>query len=564
MGRRASIIIDAVDKASPTFRRLHGTMGALGVAAAALGVVAFGRKLVRGMAAATEAAGVQQAAEVKLEQALVNAGQAVDTVLPNMKAYAAGLQAASTAGDEVILSNQALLVSYGATGELLEKMTQAAVDYAAGAGVSLENAFKNIGKTLGGLTGELGETIPALKNLTKEQLMAGEAADVILDLYGGQAAAQLDTYAGQVTALSNDFGDLAEAIGGPMMEVGQELIEHFLRPLIQDLTGATQDTETFRTLVIDLAIALVGLLRPIEAIANNFEKMLTAASLASKGFSGQIAALGVLSSGFDLSTEKANALELALLRLYETSGKAGDTVGPKIPVEPKIEDPEAATEMVLQAMLDVLPEGGLPIAVIPKAPEDLSDQKWFKDWLKWEDYLSDKAMANAKARGKADKAAGEVGVAAMGEMAAAAGSLFGDNKAIAIAQAIINTYEGASKALAQGGIFGIAAMAAVIAAGFAQVQKIKSTNPQGYAAGGMVRGNPAAGDSVHAMLTPGELVLNRDQQRDLVAGKAEGTNIMVEIGPNLRRLTDQVSVEVQRGGARLVATELVAPRYRRE
>jgi chromosome segregation ATPase len=48
-------------------------------------------------------------------------------------------------------------------------------------------------------------------------------------------------------------------------------------------------------------------------------------------------------------------------------------------------------------------------------------------------------------------------------------------KAIAIAQAIINTYQGASKALAQGGIFGPVAAAASIAAGFVQVRKIMTT-----------------------------------------------------------------------------------------
>jgi low affinity Fe/Cu permease len=48
-------------------------------------------------------------------------------------------------------------------------------------------------------------------------------------------------------------------------------------------------------------------------------------------------------------------------------------------------------------------------------------------------------------------------------------------KAIAISQAIINTYQGASKALAQGGIFGSVAAAATIAAGLVNVNKIVST-----------------------------------------------------------------------------------------
>lgn len=55
--------------------------------------------------------------------------------------------------------------------------------------------------------------------------------------------------------------------------------------------------------------------------------------------------------------------------------------------------------------------------------------------------------------------------------------LFALNKAFSIGQAIMNTYEGASKAIAQGGIFGGIMAAAVIAMGMAQVAKIASTQP---------------------------------------------------------------------------------------
>jgi hypothetical protein len=62
---------------------------------------------------------------------------------------------------------------------------------------------------------------------------------------------------------------------------------------------------------------------------------------------------------------------------------------------------------------------------------------------------------------------------------ATVGSLIDQNsvagKAIAVTQAIINTYQGASKALAQGGIFGPVAAAATIAAGFVNVKKIINT-----------------------------------------------------------------------------------------
>ena len=61
-------------------------------------------------------------------------------------------------------------------------------------------------------------------------------------------------------------------------------------------------------------------------------------------------------------------------------------------------------------------------------------------------------------------------------------------KAIAISQAVINTYQGASKALAQTGVFGPIAAAATIAAGLINVKKIISTKVPSAKGGGDVGG----------------------------------------------------------------------------
>lgn len=60
-------------------------------------------------------------------------------------------------------------------------------------------------------------------------------------------------------------------------------------------------------------------------------------------------------------------------------------------------------------------------------------------------------------------------------------ALFKMMQGFAIAEAIINTRQGATKALAQGGIYGFIAAASVIAAGMAQVRQIASTKPGGGA-----------------------------------------------------------------------------------
>jgi tape measure domain-containing protein len=83
-------------------------------------------------------------------------------------------------------------------------------------------------------------------------------------------------------------------------------------------------------------------------------------------------------------------------------------------------------------------------------------------------------------------------------------------KAAAITQAVINTYEGATKALAQGGIYGAAMAAVVVASGLAQVAQIRSQNVStGFLTGGSftVPGSGGADSQTVAFrASPGERV----------------------------------------------------------
>jgi hypothetical protein len=103
---------------------------------------------------------------------------------------------------------------------------------------------------------------------------------------------------------------------------------------------------------------------------------------------------------------------------------------------------------------------------------------------------NDAARLNAQLSGAADVA---------GQMSDLLGQESKAGKVFAVAQATINTYLGASKALAQGGIWGVAQAAIVIAAGLKQVAsivkvkddvpKVKS-NVRKFAKGGTVFGAP--------------------------------------------------------------------------
>jgi hypothetical protein len=69
-------------------------------------------------------------------------------------------------------------------------------------------------------------------------------------------------------------------------------------------------------------------------------------------------------------------------------------------------------------------------------------------------------------------------------LAGALSALAGDNKALAVASAVIDTYVGANKAFAQGGTVGFITGAAVIAAGLNNVKTILATDVPGGEGGG--------------------------------------------------------------------------------
>lgn len=83
---------------------------------------------------------------------------------------------------------------------------------------------------------------------------------------------------------------------------------------------------------------------------------------------------------------------------------------------------------------------------------------------------------NTELADAADKSATSM-MSAFGQLTGSLGQLFNDNKAFAVASAVINTAEGITKALAQGGALGFVSAAAVAASGAAQIATILSSEP---------------------------------------------------------------------------------------
>jgi hypothetical protein len=206
-----------VKGAQQSLKRLESvgtaTFAALGTAAAAVSAAFAGQQIFSGIKSVTEAAGVQEDAIKRLNTALSLAGDFSEDASKRLQDFASELQVSTGIGDETTIGLLALAKSFNLTNEEAEKLVSAAADLSAQTGMELEGAVRNLGKSFSGLAGELGESVAGIRDLTKEQLKAGGAIDLVASRFGGAAAAAAQTYSGSIRSLSGNFGDLQEELG---------------------------------------------------------------------------------------------------------------------------------------------------------------------------------------------------------------------------------------------------------------------------------------------------------------------------------------------------------------
>lgn len=223
----------------------------------------------------TAMAGITAAAantQLQAEAKLLNALQGRSDVQQRLIKQAGELQSRSTLGDEAIIEQQAYLAALGLSEQQISATIEAAAQLSVALDMDLGSAVKNLGKTFGGMTGELGESIPALKNLTKEQLQAGEAVKYVNDNYKGYVeTATAGT--GTLTQLMNIIGDIGEIFGKILLPTIQKIAAKLkeMATAFQNLSPQIQ-----KTIVVVAAVAAA-----IGPAIVAFSKLLSAVKLVS-------------------------------------------------------------------------------------------------------------------------------------------------------------------------------------------------------------------------------------------------------------------------------------------
>jgi len=217
----------------------------------------------------TKAYKKQEKAETQLEAAAKNNPYLTQSSVVQLKAYAGELQAVSTVGDEELLPFMASLAAAGRTQDEIMQIMSASLDMAASGAFTLDSAVRNLNKSYGGLSGELGESIPEIKALTAEQLKNGAATKLMADRYKG-IAAQTAATTGTSEQLQNAIGDLKEELGAGW-EKGLAPIRRWFTELI---SGIASVKKARRELNEDIEAASKGIENERGASALASDKMI--------------------------------------------------------------------------------------------------------------------------------------------------------------------------------------------------------------------------------------------------------------------------------------------------
>lgn len=258
-------------EAEKAFKSVESSLGVLKtVAIGAVGVLA-GQQLVRGLNAVTDAAIVQEDAVNQLNTALKLAGDFSEESSKDLQDFASELQQVTRQGDETTLQLLALSKSFGASNDQAKELVTAGADLAAALGIDAESAVRNLGKSFGGLAGELGELLPEIKNLTEEELKAGAAIDLVTRRFGGAAIAATNTYGGAVDQLSNNFGDLLEELG--FIITKNPVVIQLIKSLSEAFQGLgsfiNENSDTIREFINNAIIGIVNQApKAVKGIAN--------------------------------------------------------------------------------------------------------------------------------------------------------------------------------------------------------------------------------------------------------------------------------------------------------
>jgi hypothetical protein len=340
----------------------------------------------------------------------------------------------------------------------------------------------------------------------------------------GVLAAVLGTLAGPIAATVGAVGVLAGAIVSNWRGISN------LASSIGDAFKGIY--ESAKKWLVDALEPVVSRVRSvIDSISNTFQRLRVALGLDE--------AAAAVKEQLTVVTDAVKEKVATLAEIWNRGAEEGEAMAPEVaakmakPMIQTAEQAAAAAKAVEDAKNKVIQEQeklgdlGERLAERMQSPHEIMlKQQEALQAAYYQTKIDAEQLAQAQVRAGLIAQNAYAGMAS--DIAGSLEGIFGQSKAFSIAQAIINTYEGFTKALAAyPPPWNYAAAAATLAAGLAQVQKIKSTTKSSSGGGGGGGGGAAAAGASGPTQIPQAVTVNLHGQtfgREQVFGLIDQIN----------------------------------------
>ena len=226
---------------------------AFAAAAAAAGAYAI-KLAVDGVKAAIE----DEAAQVRLAEALKNATGATDAMIKSVEAQILQQSLATGVADDLLRPALSRLALSTNDVTKAQDLLTLALDISQATGKGLDAVANALGKAYDGNTASLGKLGIGLSAAELKAMTFTEVQTKLSDLFGGAAAANAETFAGRLAILKVTFDEAKESVGAKLLPIIQELVEFVVNKVVPAL------------------VKFAELFKPItDAIANNKEEFAT-------------------------------------------------------------------------------------------------------------------------------------------------------------------------------------------------------------------------------------------------------------------------------------------------
>jgi hypothetical protein len=220
---------------------------------------------------------------------------------------ASALQQTTGFGDESIIAAQAQLAAFTDNEEAIKRLTVSTLDFATAQGMTLNEAAKLLGKSIGSSTNALSRYGVTVQGAVGSTERLDSAVAGIAELFGDQATTRLLSFNGQLELAAGNIGDVGEDLGAELVPALTEALKNFNKfaIIIQNNSRAFEALQAGLKLgVVILSTYFIRLnaIRKIllfipNAIANAFKgtgtftKALKVSSTAAKKFGSRLKGL---------------------------------------------------------------------------------------------------------------------------------------------------------------------------------------------------------------------------------------------------------------------------------